>query len=197
VAILAACFPDSGVPHLWEAEEGRSGIFFLREPGEQAAESVVDALQEVPERVPRILSVHWGSNWGYEVSEKHRRFARALIESDTVDLLFGHSSHHPKEVEVYRERVIIYGAGDLINDYEGIRGHREYRPDLGLLYTVALRRGAVLRLEATPLRRRRFRLEGASAEDARFLSGVLSKDGRVSEVTIGDAGRLQINLGPR
>lgn len=196
VAVLAVCFPDSGVPHLWAAEDDTSGLFFLREPGERAAATVVDALQYVPEEVPRVLSVHWGSNWGYEIPEKQRRFARALIESGAVDLVFGHSSHHPKEVEVYRERAILYGAGDLINDYEGIGGHQGYSPDLGLFYTVELRRGAVARLDAAPLRRRRFRLEFASKDDARFLSKVLSRDGRGSEVVISEEGRLQVSMGP-
>lgn len=196
VAVLAVCFPDSGVPQLWAAEEGASGVFLLEEPGEKAAATVVDALRDVPEETARLLSVHWGSNWGYQIPEEQRRFARALLESGAVDLVFGHSSHHPKEVEVYRERAILYGAGDLINDYEGIAGHREYRPELGLLYTVELQRGAVLRLEATPLRRRRFRLEHASLEDARFLARVLSGDRRISEVRVGERGRLAVDLGP-
>lgn len=197
VAVLAASFPDSGVPYLWAAEEGRSGVFFLEEPGEAAAESVVDALQEVPEDMPRVLSLHWGANWGYEIPEEHRRFARALIESGTVDFIFGHSSHHPKEVEVYREKGIVYGAGDLINDYEGIGGHREYRPNLGLLYVIELRREALLRMEAFPFRRQRFRLQRASPDDSRFLSTVLSHHGTGPEISIGSEGRLIVDLGRR
>lgn len=37
-----------------------------------------------------------------------------------VDVVHGHSSHHAKGAEVYRGKLILYGAGDLISDYEGI-----------------------------------------------------------------------------
>ena len=196
LAVLSVCFPDSGVPYLWAAEEQSSGVFLLEEPGEVAAKAVIDALKAVPEETPRLLSVHWGANWGYEIPERQRRFSRALVESGAVDFIFGHSSHHPKEVEVYREKGIIYGAGDCINDYEGIEGHREYRPDLGLLYLVELTRGALLRMEAIPFRRRRFRLERVSGEDSVFLSKVLSHHGTGPAVAIESDGRLVVHLGP-
>jgi hypothetical protein len=38
-----------------------------------------------------------------------------------ADVVHGHSSHHAKGAELYRGRLIMYGAGDLVSDYEGIR----------------------------------------------------------------------------
>jgi poly-gamma-glutamate capsule biosynthesis protein CapA/YwtB (metallophosphatase superfamily) len=35
---------------------------------------------------------------------------------------------------VYRDRLIFYGCGDLIDDNGGIAGHEEYRHDLRMLY---------------------------------------------------------------
>ncbi len=81
-----------------------------------------------------IFSIHWGPNWGYDVPEAHRRFAHALIEKAGVDVIFGHSSHHLVGLEVYKNKLIIYGAGDFINDYEGIGGHEKYRGELSLMY---------------------------------------------------------------
>jgi hypothetical protein len=37
-----------------------------------------------------------------------------------VDVVHGHSSHHAKGFEVYCGKLVLYGAGDLISDYEGI-----------------------------------------------------------------------------
>ena len=37
-----------------------------------------------------------------------------------IDVVHGHSSHHAKGAEVYKGKLIIYGAGDLLSDYEGI-----------------------------------------------------------------------------
>ena len=88
-----------------------------------------------------------------------RAFARALIERAGVDVVHGHSSHHPLGFEVHRGRPILYGCGDLINDYEGIRGHEEYRGDLGLLWFLDFDlepdRGRLAALTMAPLRNRR------------------------------------------
>ena len=80
------------------------------------------------------------------------------------------------EVEVHRERLILYGCGDFLNDYEGISGHEEYRPELALMYLVTLAPdGALRELALRPLRLRRFRLERASPEDAAWLAGTLRR----------------------
>ena len=38
--------------------------------------------------------------------------------------MHGHSSHHPRPIEVYRGKLILYGCGDLVDDYEGIQRSR-------------------------------------------------------------------------
>lgn len=45
-------------------------------------------------------------------------FGKKLIDNG-VDIVFGHSAHHitPKPYEIYKNKIIIYGLGDLINDY--------------------------------------------------------------------------------
>ncbi|MFG2394173.1 CapA family protein [Streptomyces lavendulae] len=97
------------------------------------------------------VSIHWGSNWGYRVPPEHVRFAHALVDGG-ADLVHGHSSHHPRPLEVYRGRLILYGCGDLVDDYEGITGHKQYRDDLRLLYTARLDKdtGALRGLRLTP-----------------------------------------------
>ena len=47
----------------------------------------------------------------------------AIIEANNqggIDVVHGHSSHHPRPIEVYQRRLILYGCGDFIDDYEGI-----------------------------------------------------------------------------
>ena len=79
-----------------------------------------------------VMSIHWGPNWGFEIPEEHRRFA--LIDNAGVSIVHGHSSHHPIAIEVYRNRLILYGCGDFLNDYEGISGYEEFLDDLTLRY---------------------------------------------------------------
>lgn len=47
---------------------------------------------------------------------EHSAFARALIDVG-ADLVFGHSGHVVRGIEIYRGRPILYCAGDFIDDY--------------------------------------------------------------------------------
>ena len=120
-----------------------------------------------------IASLHWGSNWGYDVPSSHVRFARRLIDAG-VHLVHGHSSHHPRPIEVHRGKLILYGCGDAVNDYEGIKGFEAYRNDLRLLYFASIEPGSgqLTTLHMTP-RSDRMRLEHASHQDAEWLRSTL------------------------
>jgi poly-gamma-glutamate capsule biosynthesis protein CapA/YwtB (metallophosphatase superfamily) len=122
--------------------------------------------------------VHWGTNWGYPVDDDQARFAHALIDAG-VHVVHGHSSHHPRPIEFYRGGLILYGCGDLINDYEGIGGHRMYRDELRLLYLTTLDPATGLQeLRMAPLRARRMRLEHATREERWWLAAVLDRISR-------------------
>ena len=126
-----------------------------------------------------VLSVHWGSNWGYRVDPDQVRFAHRLIDGG-VDLIHGHSSHHARPVEVHRGKLILYGCGDCIDDYEGISGHEKYRPDLRLLYfaSVSPGTGRLAALHMVPMRARKMRLHRAEAADSERLASVLTRISR-------------------
>lgn len=77
-----------------------------------------------------------------------------------MDVVHGHSAHHPLPFELHRGKLILYGCGDLINDYEGIGSHHAYPTDLACLYFPTLSQGSgrLVRLRIVPLQRRAFRL---------------------------------------
>ena len=83
--------------------------------------------------------------------------------------------HHPRPIELYRGRLILYGCGDFIDDYEGIAGHREYRDDLRLMYFASLRRGTgeLAELRMVAMQARKLRLSHASGQDRRWLAATL------------------------
>jgi poly-gamma-glutamate capsule biosynthesis protein CapA/YwtB (metallophosphatase superfamily) len=126
-----------------------------------------------------VVSIHWGSNWGYQVDPDQVRFARRLIDGG-VDIVHGHSSHHPRPVEVFRGKLVLYGCGDCIDDYEGITGHERYRADLRLLYFASLQpgTGTLAALRMAPMRARRMRLHWAPAADAQWLRRALERASR-------------------
>ena len=171
----------SGIPPEWAAEEDTPGVDLL--PGLSWA-----TVRHIGERVRAvkrpgdvvIASIHWGGNWGYGVPSEQRTFAHALIDAAGVDLLHGHSSHHPRTIEVHREHLILYGCGDFLNDYEGIRGYERYRSDLTLMYFATLEPGSgrLRALRMTPMQVRQFREHRAAPSDTAWLSDVLSREGQ-------------------
>jgi poly-gamma-glutamate synthesis protein (capsule biosynthesis protein) len=97
-----------------------------------------------------------------------------------VSILHGHSSHHVKAIEVYKERLILYGCGDFLNDYEGISGDESFRGDLGLMYfaDVIPSTGQLLALRMIPTQIRRFRINHASDPDSQWLENILNREGK-------------------
>lgn len=179
VLVYAVCSDSSGVPATWAASKRRSGVAYLPDLSEAAADELLARIHDPTPPGPRdvvLVSVHAGSNWGYRVPRSHQAFARRLIDGG-VDLVHAHSSHHPRPIEIYRDRLVLYGCGDLINDYEGIGGWDSYRGDLRLLYLVTLDADAhVLReLRLVPMRARRLSLERADDTDVRWMQRRLTR----------------------
>lgn len=172
VLVFAYATESSGVAPDWAAGSG-PGVSFLPELSAERVARNIDRVRREDDLV--VVSIHWGANWGYEVSGAELRFARGLTEAG-VDIVHGHSSHHPKRIEFHRGRPILYGCGDLMNDYEGIGGYASFRQELALLYFVTP--GG--ELELVPFRLRRFRLEHAAPADRLWLArklGVAERDG--------------------
>jgi poly-gamma-glutamate capsule biosynthesis protein CapA/YwtB (metallophosphatase superfamily) len=171
--------PSSGVPVGWAATGEAPGVNLLPDLSEASTQRVVDqiaALRRPGDLV--IVSIHWGSNWGYHVPDQQRTFARTLIDKADVSIVHGHSSHHPRPIEVYRDRLILYGAGDFLNDYEGIRGYERYRDDLVLMYfaDLDLSNGDLHALKLVPLRIKNFRLSIPEQRDIKWIAQTLDRE---------------------
>ncbi|MFD0922854.1 CapA family protein [Saccharopolyspora rosea] len=176
IAVFAWGAASSGIPRGWAAEPDRSGVNFLPDLSDRTADDVLDAVHAhtAPGDVV-VVSLHWGTNWCYEVDADQVRFAHRLVDGG-VDVVHGHSSHHPRPVEIHRDRLVLYGCGDFIDDYEGIRGYEEFRDDLRLLFLATLRAdGALRELRMVPVQARRMRLAPASDADTRWLHDTLSR----------------------
>jgi poly-gamma-glutamate synthesis protein (capsule biosynthesis protein) len=83
-------------------------------------------------------------------------------------------------MEVFQGRLILYGCGDFITDYEGISGYERFRGDLALMYFVELdsQSGELITARLVPMQMRRFRLERASPADAKWLCNLLKELGK-------------------
>ncbi len=179
--VFAFASITSGTPRDWAARPNAPGINFLPDLSLRSAARVAEEVARIkqPHDVV-VVSIHWGSNWGYGISAEQRQFAHELIDKAGISILHGHSSHHAKALEIYRNRPILYGCGDFLNDYEGIRGYEAFRDDLALMYfaDIDVTSGDLLGLEMVALQIRRFRLDRASGEDIAWLAEVLDRESR-------------------
>jgi poly-gamma-glutamate synthesis protein (capsule biosynthesis protein) len=172
VLVFAFGATDSGIARQWGARADRPGVNLLDDLSERTVARIAQLVEST--RLPNdlaVASIHWGGNWGYEIPSAHRRFAHALIDRAGVNVIHGHSSHHPKAIEVYQNRPIFYGCGDFLDDYEGISGYEEFRDDLVLMYfpTLDFVTGDLVELAMTPLQIRNFRLQRPPAADRAWL----------------------------
>lgn len=171
----------SGIPLSWKATHEKPGINLIEDLTDERVKSIGKRIEKIKaEGDIVIMSIHWGGNWGYEIPLAQIEFAHKLIDKAGVDVIHGHSSHHIKGVEVYKDKLIVYGCGDFLNDYEGIRGYEYFRDDLGLMYFVSVEpsTGRLLRLQMIPTQIRCLRVNKASEEDAIWLKDILNREGR-------------------
>lgn len=181
VILLSCGLRSSGIPLSWAAGRKRPGVNLL----ESMSPEVVHRLGTVVGKLKQpgnivVLSLHWGDNWGYEIPAEHVTFAHRLIDEAGIDLIYGHSSHHALGIEVYRNKPVIYGCGDFLNDYEGIHGYDQYRGDLGLMYfpTMDPIDGSLVQLRLVPTRIRRLQVTRAAGDEGMWLYTMLSRESR-------------------
>jgi poly-gamma-glutamate capsule biosynthesis protein CapA/YwtB (metallophosphatase superfamily) len=202
VIVVAFASTSSGTPAEWSGGRDRPGLLVVDGWSTDICRQIGDRLAGMRRSGDVVVaSVHWGSNWGYDVPRGQRGLAHALVDVAGVDVVFGHSSHHARPVELYRDRLILYGCGDFITDYEGISGHEEFRNDLVLAWFVEIdeQSGKTASVTMAPFQSRRFRLERASVEDADWLAATLDRQSRPFGVrvvrldtSVGRFSRLQI-----
>ena len=200
VKVFSYCSDTSGVPLNWAAENTKPGVNLIKSLSDEIIKGIkkkVEAVKQPGDVI--VISIHWGNNWGYRIPYEQKRFAHELIDKAGIDIIYGHSSHHPRPIEVYKDKLIIYGAGDLINDYEGIysrgkktkfnlkkirhlwknfkRGNRIFRNDLVLMYFVSVEpsSGKLKNLMTVPMQIKKFKLNYPSEKDAEWLRNRMNK----------------------
>jgi poly-gamma-glutamate capsule biosynthesis protein CapA/YwtB (metallophosphatase superfamily) len=179
--VLVFGFGDesSGIPWQWGARADRAGVNLLPDLSDTTVRRIAAQISAHKRKGDLVVaSIHWGDNWGYQIPEQQRRFAHRLADQAHVDVVHGHSSHHPRPIEIYKGKPILYGCGDFLNDYEGIPGYEEFRGDLTLMYfaTMDPATGRLLSLVMTPMQIRRFKLNDAQPRDVRWLQAVLDRE---------------------
>ena len=181
VIVFSFGLPSSGIPSSWSAAPDRPGVNLLKNLSAKSVRHIQQKVQAIKrDGDVVVVSVHWGGNWGYDIPRHQIEFAHRLVDDGGVDIIHGHSSHHVKAVEVYKGKLILYGCGDFLNDYEGIGGHEKFRADLSLMYFATLdsSTGNLLDLQIAAMKIRRFQSQRATQADTRWLGDTLNREGR-------------------
>jgi len=176
--VLAFGSTSSGIPPSWAATPSRPGVHLLSELSSRTADEILARVRS--SRRPGdvvIASIHWGGTWGFELDPEQVVFAHRLIDGG-VDLVHGHSSHHVRPIERYRDRLVLYGCGDLVADYEGIQGYEQWRGELGAMYLVTISSEEHSRLRMVPTRVRRLQLVRPERADVLWLRDLLNRVSR-------------------
>lgn len=188
VIVFSVGSSTSGIPHSWAATDDKPGLNLLKDFSDETVRNMKEKVQVIKQQGDIVVvSIHWGGNWGYEIAKEQIEFAHKLIDDAGVEVIHGHSSHHVKGVEVYKERLIIYGCGDFLNDYEGIGGHESFKAHLTLMYFVSVDSltGKLIYLHIAPMQIKHFKLNRVSRADALWLRNLLYREGKKLRTKIG------------
>lgn len=132
----------------WEARETKPGVLYspIDVDDEHAAHlfSLVENAKASVDLL--VVSAHWGPNWGYQPPAEHPRFAHALIDRG-ADIVFGHSGHVFRGIEVYKGHPIIYCSGNFIDDYAVDETERN---DESFIFLLDAGRDSISRLRLYP-----------------------------------------------
>jgi poly-gamma-glutamate synthesis protein (capsule biosynthesis protein) len=199
VLVWSFASETSGVPENWAAKEDRPGLNLLQDLSDRTLTEIENKIASVkrPGDIA-VFSVHWGDNWGYDIPRSRQMFAHALMDQSHVDIIHGHSSHHAIGIDVYRGKLILYGCGDFITDYEGISGYEEYRGDISLMYllSVSSLTGELQSCRIVPFTLKRFQLRRANQESLDWMQKTLNREGRPFNTSVvQDAGALKLVWG--
>ena len=121
------------------AAEGRPGIApmdpFLMKEDIRKLRPQVDVV---------LVAIHWSTSRSGNISPENREFAHGLIDAG-ADVVLGHHPPHPKGIEVYKGKVILYAPSNIL------RGHTSPNSDDGYLARFTIGKQAVEKIEVLPL----------------------------------------------
>jgi len=157
----------------WQAASGLGGVFHVPvDLRDSRAKNLLEVVRRHKDAVDiLIVSAHWGSNWGYEPPREHVALGHALVEAG-ADLVFGHSCHVFRGIELYRGRPILYGAGNFVDDYAVDEIERN---DESFIYIVEMKERVTRGLRLYPTLIRRFQARRASGAEGRRIAGKMQR----------------------
>lgn len=152
----------------WEATEKSAGIYYVPiNINDRRAKNLFEFVKKSKEQVDLLLvSTHWGPNWDYRPPKEHPLFARKLIDCG-ADIIFGHSAHVFRGVEIYRGCPILYSCGDFIDDYAVDEVEKN---DESFIFVVKIEGSQIVSLDLFPTVIRESQAQRATGDEAEHIA---------------------------
>lgn len=154
----------------WKATQTSPGTNYVAVGDVEAIAPSIKALRGLVDIL--ILSMHWGPNMRQRPTQQFKKFARALIDLG-VDVIHGHSAHIFQGIEVYKNKLILYDTGDLLDDYAV---DPILRNDRSFFFVLTLDKKGLIGLKMIPTLISRFQVNVSHEEDSLTLMEALCKE---------------------
>lgn len=132
----------------WAAKAKQPGINYIKiDPNNM--QPIINNIKKIKPSVDiLIISLHWGPNMITHPLPEHIPFAHTLIDHG-ADIIHGHSAHVLQGIELYKNKLILYDTGDLIDDYaiDPI-----IRNDLSAIFKITLVKNSIQSIQAIPVK---------------------------------------------
>lgn len=157
----------------WEATAGQPGVFYVPMDLQDArAQYLLERVRWARKMVDfLIVSAHWGPNWGYVPPREHVAVGRALIAAG-ADMVFGHSGHVCRGIELYQRRPLLYCTGNFIDDYAV---NSVERNDESAIFVLETQQHAARRLHLYPTVIDSMQAQLARGQRAEDIAGKLQR----------------------
>jgi len=157
----------------WQATDQLAGIYYVPvKPGDVRALRLFELVKQTKARADIVIvSAHWGGNWGYQPPPEHILFSRMLVDNG-ADILYGHSPHVVRGIELYRGRPIFYSTGDFIDDYAVDELERN---DESFIFVIEIAGGRITKLQLHPTMISHMQAGFAGPRDAREIAAKMQQ----------------------
>lgn len=107
------------------------------------------------------LGLHWGPNMVLRPPPSFGSFASAALGRG-ADLIYGHSAHLFQGVQLHNDKLVMYDAGDFLDDYAI---DPDLRNDWSFIFLVEADDQGIIRLRMLPVRLRFARVDLATGTE--------------------------------
>lgn len=132
----------------WKASETKPGTYYINVDDAKQQQALIDAVHNLKQQVDIVVvTAHWGPNKQIRPSQTFIDFAHALIDAG-VDIFHGHSAHIFQGIERYKNKLIMFDAGDFVDDYAI---YPDIRNDQSFLFLVTLDKSGIKQIQLIPV----------------------------------------------